>query len=724
MRFVPRIAALALAAGAAAQASAVVYISEIFPNPAGAFDDTHEFIELTGTPNKKLDGYAIAFFAGGITRFYPLGTVTGPIDNVYEMDEFFSLDGLSLGPNGILLLGIGPAGNYVDRATDSAVRANWGTGIWNGYKDTVGKLDNDGSKTAFLIRNRPGATQATNPNPPAQPTLRWGKDINVDTELVTPVLDGQTMMMVDQYGEGDIDDGGPTGYVSPANTMDLKGKTTPQITDDLEIVDELSWEQDRGWEYDQDERHVDDGSTVTGLPYRHVHALDDPQGFNPDCVTRVDYRTKGNGWTPSSGGTGEMMNGNNWQDTATEQWIRGESVSGAGPRFYYSNEANTNPDSIQPFVTNVPLWLADGQAPDFSFALNGYQITPGQMNPLAIAFIPGDSDRDGDADAEDIQKIAAVFGNDNWIFSNSFAGAPEGDGGDPAAQTRPWDVDATGNNGIEPSDLQWTLNFQGNTNGRIVGVSYTSAGATPAGQGVYLNSNAGVQCVITASVASSRGSAIVVGDTVTVDVSVLVSAGANSNADHQNGVMQFVNDALLSTGGVLRVTNIESIGAFSTTRADIQALQGASGDGGVRRINGYTTSFTEGLAAPAPAYRITLLAVGEGSTSLTIGASTEAKFAASTPRGLKVGHTNNTGNPATATYPAPIQFTVQAALACCIGNANGDTIVDFDDIVAVLGNWLEGSVPSTPNNNGDADCDGDVDFDDIVAILGQWLNPC
>jgi len=44
--------------------------------------------------------------------------------------------------------------------------------------------------------------------------------------------------------------------------------------------------------------------------------------------------------------------------------------------------------------------------------------------------------------------------------------------------------------------------------------------------------------------------------------------------------------------------------------------------------------------------------------------------------------------------------------------------------VTILGNWLEASVPSTPNNDGDADCNGTVDFDDIVSVLGQWLNPC
>jgi len=58
----------------------------------------------------------------------------------------------------------------------------------------------------------------------------------------------------------------------------------------------------------------------------------------------------------------------------------------------------------------------------------------------------------------------------------------------------------------------------------------------------------------------------------------------------------------------------------------------------------------------------------------------------------------------------------------CGGNANTDTIVDFDDIVSVLGNWLADYTPGT--GEGDANADSVVDFDDIVAVLANWLNPC
>jgi len=61
----------------------------------------------------------------------------------------------------------------------------------------------------------------------------------------------------------------------------------------------------------------------------------------------------------------------------------------------------------------------------------------------------------------------------------------------------------------------------------------------------------------------------------------------------------------------------------------------------------------------------------------------------------------------------------------CFGDANNDGIVDFDDIVAVLGAWLtDYSADPGATGFGDANFDGIVDFDDIVAILANWLTNC
>jgi len=54
---------------------------------------------------------------------------------------------------------------------------------------------------------------------------------------------------IDQFGDGNLDKGEPNGM--GGFTLDLKGSSTPEDPgDDLEIVDELSYEHDRGWEYD------------------------------------------------------------------------------------------------------------------------------------------------------------------------------------------------------------------------------------------------------------------------------------------------------------------------------------------------------------------------------------------------------------------------------------------------------------------------------------------
>ena len=87
----------------------------------------------------------------------------------------------------------------------------------------------------------------------------------------------------------------------------------------------------------------------------------------------------------------------------------------------------------------------------------------------------------------------------------------------PDIQTKPGEVDGTGANGIEPSDMQWLLNFQGDTTGQIVGIRYDSN--TPASSGVVLNSNAGTECTLTTSVNIPSGrtlSTLIAGDIIEI----------------------------------------------------------------------------------------------------------------------------------------------------------------------------------------------------------------
>jgi hypothetical protein len=655
----------------------------------------------------KLDGYAIAVLNGTQTEIYPLGSIPPRPNPAPEIDEFFSLDGLTLGRNGILLVGAysyspGLSSRFPSYITDSNF-VDWRT-VWNGGLDTPGKIKQNGSTTIVLIRNRPGRTQA-DPNNPGG--LRWGKTILHDAQL-------KRHDTYDEWGNGDLDEGEPNG-IADGNTLDMCGTSTPaDANDDLEIVDEVSFEDAQGWEYDTDDRHVDANSTVVGLPYRHVHALDDPAGFNPDALSRVDYRTKGIGWTPM-GDYGEMANGNNWQDTATEQWIRGESVrrSTSPYIFFYSNAANSDPNAVQPYETFVPMWLYDGNVPDFNYSTaQTCEINGGKINTLAIPFIPGDCDRDGICDANDIAKIKAVFGDDDWIFANSAPGSTETDSDDPAAQIRPWDVDATGDNGIEATDLQWTLNFQGDTTGKIIGIKYTSN--TPASTGVYLNSNAGVQCTVTTSVNIPSGHTIATlhtGDIVEITVRGQVTAGANTTTGRENGIMQYIHDLEISTAGIIKVTSIEALGSFSKTRASLESPQGTNGDLGVQLINGYTTSFTQGLSGPNELYRITLQAVGQGGADVAIAPAAEEKFAASTSHGLKVGHTASNGNPNSSVYPAPISVTVVPA-----GDLSGDGLVNWLDVRIMNQNWLH----SGSAVQGDINKDNNVNLLDFARLAQDW----
>ena len=703
-------------------AQAVVFINEVFLNPP--LEDTYyEFIELMGTPGMKLDGYAIATLNGAEDTVYPLGSITSAPATAPEIDEFFSLDGLSLGSNGLLVLLMNtPSLSYYpdlyssERMSDS----NWfiRDGCWNGGLDDPGSIKDNGSTTIFLVRNRPGITEA---DPCNLDGLRWGKEILHDAILKTPYWDDRTSTWTDRWGNGDLDEGEPNGL--GGNTLDMTGTSTPaDANDDLEIVDEVSFEDGQGWEYDTDNRHVDANSPFDGLPHRHVHALDDPANFNPDALSRVDYRTKGQGWAPE-GDYGEMSNGNNWQDTATEQWIRGRSlyypIAGQPKRFYYDNEINSDPDAVVPYNTHVPMWLYDSNVPDYNFAdVRNYEIVAGKINPLAVAFIPGDCDRDGVCDINDITKLASVFGEYDWIFANSSPDACETDFGDPAIQTRPWDIDATGDNGIECSDLQWTLNFQGDSTGQIVGIKYDSY--TPAAAGVYLNSNVGVQCTVTTAVNIPSGRALdslYVGDIVEITVEGEVTAGPNTVSGHENGIMQYVHDITISSPNVVKVTNIEALGSFSKTQASLEILQGTAGDLGVELVNGFTTSFTQGLSEPNELYLITLEAIGEGSANVTVSSAVDSMFAVSTPDGLKIGHTNNNGDPNFSYYPSLLSITSTAAtLSADFDDSNG---VDFKDFAVLAEQWKQTGVLSA--DISPAGGDGVVDYGDLEEFMAQWL---
>lgn len=61
------------------------------------------------------------------------------------------------------------------------------------------------------------------------------------------------------------------------------------------------------------------------------------------------------------------------------------------------------------------------------------------------------------------------------------------------------------------------------------------------------------------------------------------------------------------------------------------------------------------------------------------------------------------------------------AITACPGDANGDRVVNFSDIVTVLTYW---GISGPPGSPGDATGDGLVNFSDITRVLENWAMTC
>jgi hypothetical protein len=108
--------------------------------------------------------------------------------------------------------------------------------------------------------------------------------------------------------------------------------------------------------------------------------------------------------------------------------------------------------------------------------------------------------------------------------------------------------------------------------------------------------------------------------------------------------------------------------------------------------------------------------VGGGSADVTIWPAAEAKFAASTPEGVKIGHTDNHGDPAASVYPPSLAFT-----APIVGDITGNGCVDLADYARISAAWL--SEPG--DGNWDPACDISTPFDLIdtadLSLLTEYL---
>jgi hypothetical protein len=366
-------AALSLAATAPAQ----VVINEVFENPAGgSADNLYEYIELYGAPGMDLTGYAIALFKGGMDDGDDMP------EEPAEIDEAFSLDGLSIGPNGFLVIynrdiGFSEVGTFLEGPFGpGANSAGWDdSDLGIPSSDDPGKLSNDGSSTYLLVRKRPyheviGGQSFYDGSPGFFVQTRYAFRKDVDP---------------DQNYDSDLD-------------FEEQGFSA---IEPLQIVDEIAWSNAGGKEYVRSSEHE----------------ISDTPGFNPDGVVRVAYYAENPMLGHRINNDGEVVP----TRIADESWVYGENVSQTAVL-----DGGDTIDLLLPFNAmflkgptdpNGPTYNANGELdPMGSFlfddlAITDFEMTPGEFNDspagasgatiTQFRFVWGDLNFDGISDVDD-----------------------------------------------------------------------------------------------------------------------------------------------------------------------------------------------------------------------------------------------------------------------------------------------------------------------------------
>jgi len=328
-----------------------VVINEVFENPPGGGstnDAFLEYIELYGTPGMDLTGYCIAQFKGGEDDGDNIPEVPA------EIDEAFSLDGLSIGSNGFLVIYNGT----VAQSLIPLFLPNEGEHSASFFDthipttDTNGNLNNDGSSTYLLIRKRPFHSIVDGTSVYA-PGYSIRKDVDPD---------------VDYNGKLDF------GFEIPTS-----GTSDPvREIDPLQIIDSFAWSNAGGKEYVRSSEQE----------------FSNTDGFNPDAASRVAYY----GANPLLGqrinSSGETVP----TRTADESFIYGDMV-GASTDFTYDETrygAPTDPagDGFSDIAINA--------------GADRFKLTPGAFNDHAgtgitqFRFLTGDLNFDGVVNAADL----------------------------------------------------------------------------------------------------------------------------------------------------------------------------------------------------------------------------------------------------------------------------------------------------------------------------------
>ncbi len=375
---------------AVGQAHAQVVINEVFQNPPGSSDDRNEYIELLGRPGMDLTGYAIALLKGGRdidNDGLPDGAIS---EDAPEIDEAFSLDGLTLGANGFLvvyndtnvfpsqILPLLPVGANAASFTATHIPTS----------DTVGNLSNDTSSTYVLVRKRPNH-QIVGGLSQYDAGYGFRKDVMHD---------------VDFDGEPDVGTETPLPPIVDAASM----------VDPYQMVDDFAFSHEGGKEYVRDPQQE-----ITETP-----------GFNPDAASRLRYLCLNPGVGHTTNDAGVILP----TTLADESWIYGEVVDIIDYGYntaididgFISTKGPTDTSAApydgscdpEPLAGPDPACLpnATGHYYFTDLDFSGFELTPGDYNDhptdgdlLQFRFVAGDFNFDGALNTLDRLLIEARY---------------------------------------------------------------------------------------------------------------------------------------------------------------------------------------------------------------------------------------------------------------------------------------------------------------------------
>jgi len=414
-----------LAASLTSAASAQVVINEVYSNPPGsgsAADDRWEYIELYGPAGMNLTGYAIASVFGGgdpngnnIPGPLPAGWDAG--DEVPEIDEAWSLDGLTIGSNGLLVVynANGTAANRPSLLPPFFAQATT-SGTYNATHiptvDAAGRIKNDGSANIVLLRKRPfhaldaqgrslydgvlGTTIVSGSGFPASIRYAWRKDINQDVNFNGRIDLNGIAPYSNQLGNRPAET--PVNSERPATP----GVPGPSSLEPYQMVDDIAWSNGGGKEYVRSSQQE----------------LSDTPNFNPDAVSRMAYF----GVNPNRG---DVLVSGVMKPTrmADEEFIYGDTQDLLSDLLQYSTIVIGGPTS----TTSTNRYNALGQLDaNGTFKLDrinlvGFQLTPGAFNDVdatanggannvQFRFVRGDFNFDGRVDCADYSLIQQRLG--------------------------------------------------------------------------------------------------------------------------------------------------------------------------------------------------------------------------------------------------------------------------------------------------------------------------